>query len=285
VDWYVSAVPGRVDAHHHFWRTAAQEQSWRGAAHAELAADFEPADLAPLLDAAGVAATVLVESVDSAEENDRLARYAAAFPRVAGVVGWLPLADPAAARAELARADRTRWCGVRCLVGRDPLDWLAPDLMAELADAGLAWDVVPVTDGQVEAVVALARRVPELRIVVDHLARPPLDTGDLDGWPARLDALAACENVALKVSVGIDVLTSWARWEPAALAPVVARTVAAFGPRRLMLASNWPVVTLRADYASAMRDLDAAVAAAGVDDAGLAGVRGGTAARWYRLAR
>jgi L-fuconolactonase len=278
-------APGTVDAHHHFWQTARQEQPWRSAAHTELVADFEPADLAPLVDAAGVDATVLVESVDTAEENDRLARYAAAFPRVAGVVGWLPLADPAAARAELARADRARWCGVRCLVAREPLDWLAPDLMAELAAEGLAWDVVPVTDAQVEAVVALARRVPELRIVVDHLARPPLETGDLDGWAARLAALAACENVALKVSVGIDVLASWSRWEPAALAPVVAHAVAAFGPRRLMLASNWPVVTLRAGYRSAVRDLDAAVAAAGVDAAGLAEVRGGTATRWYRLPR
>jgi L-fuconolactonase len=172
---------------------------------------------------------------------------------------------------------------VRCLVAREPLDWLSPDLMAELAAEGLAWDVVPVTDAQVEAVVALARLVPGLRIVVDHLARPPLDTGDLDAWAARLAALAACENVALKVSIGIDVLTSWTAWEPAAFAPVVERAVAAFGPQRLMLASNWPVVTLRAGYGTALRDLDAAVAAAGVDAAGLAQVRGGTAMRWYRL--
>jgi L-fuconolactonase len=119
----------RIDTHHHFWQTARQEQPWRNPAHTELAADFEPADLAPLLDAAGVDATVLVESVDTAQDNDRLAAYAAAFPQVAGIVGWLPLADPAAARAELARADRARWCGVRCLVagsrwtGSTPASW------------------------------------------------------------------------------------------------------------------------------------------------------------------
>jgi L-fuconolactonase len=89
----------------------------------------------------------------------------------------------------------------------------------------------------------------------------------------------------LKVSIGIDLLTSWSRWEPAALIPAVAHAVAAFGPDRLMLASNWPVVTLRADYVTALRDLDAAVVAAGVDAEGLAEVRGGTAARWYHLPR
>jgi L-fuconolactonase len=228
---------------------------------------------------------VLVESADTPAENDRLAAYAAAFPRVAGTVGWLPLADPAMARAELARADRGRWCGVRCLVAREPLDWLDPGLMATLATADLAWDVVPVTDAQVEAVVELARQVPELRIVVDHLARPPLETGDLDGWAARLATLAGCPNVALKLSIGIDLLASWQRWDPAAIAPAVAHAVAAFGPDRLMLASNWPVVTLRADYTTALRDLDAAVVAAGVNEAGLAEVRAGTATRWYRLPR
>jgi L-fuconolactonase len=278
------SAPARVDAHHHFWRTAAQEQPSRGGA---LAADFEPHHLAPLLDEAGIDATVLVESADTAQENDRLAAYAAAFPRVAGVVGWLPLADAAAARAELARADRARWCGVRCLVGREPLPWLrTPEcvaLLEELAALRLAWDVVPVTDEQTAAVVEVARRVPGLRIVVDHLARPPLDTGDAGAWAARLATLAACENVALKVSVGIDVLTAWPRWQPADLAPYVAGAVEAFGPRRLMIASNWPVVTIRAQYGPAVHDLDAALAACGLDAEGLAQVRGGTAVRWYRL--
>lgn len=276
-----------VDAHHHFWRTARQEQSWRTSAHAVLADDFEPAELLPLLDEAGVDATVLVESVDTPEENDRLAGYAAAFPRAAGVVGWLPLDDPNSARAELARADRDRWCGVRCLVGRAPLDWLAApgtvSLLRELGAEGLAWDVVPVTDEQAAAVVELARRVPQLRIVVDHLARPPLDTGDLDGWARRLSTLAACENVALKVSVGIDVLTAWPRWRPADLRLYVARAVDLFGPRRLMLASNWPVIRLRTDHGTALRDLDGAVTACGLNPAELADVRGGTAVRWYAL--
>ena len=157
--------------------------------------------------------------------------------------------------------------------------------MGTLAATDLAWDVVPVTDTQVEAVVALARRVPDLRIVADHLARPPLETGHLDGWVARITALAACPNVALKISIGVDLLTAWPRWEPAAIAPAVAHAVTAFGPDRLMLASNWPVVTVHADYTTALRDLDAAVVAAGVDEAGLAEVRGGTAARWYHLPR
>ena len=131
-----------VDAHHHYWRIGARP---RTPAH-----DYEPEHLRGELRTAGVTATVLVQSADEPAENDRLRAYQSATPTVAGVVAWLPLRDPTAARRELDRIDgMPRLSGVRCLVGREPLDWLAgPDVRAlfgELADRGLAWDVVAVT--------------------------------------------------------------------------------------------------------------------------------------------
>ena len=276
-----------IDAHHHFWRVAAQEQGWRTPAHSAIERDYAPADLAPELTGAGVDATVLMQSVDSEAENDRLAAYAAETTIVAGVVGWLPLADAEAARRELVRSADPTWCGVRCLVARDPLEWLAaPDTVAlfgELAARGLVWDVVPVTEEQVRAVVGLAEAVPGLRVVVDHLARPPLDSGGWQPWADLLADLAACPGVALKVSVGIDALTAWERWQPETLRPYVAHAVASFGPQRLMLASNWPVVLLRAQYGQAWGDLRGALVDAGASEADLEQICGGTAARWYGL--
>lgn len=277
-----------VDAHQHFWRVSAQAQDWRTPAHDGIANDYEPVHLAPEIVAAGVDATVVMQSVDTAAENDRLARYAASGSFVAGVVGWLPVRDPAAARAELDRAATPGWCGVRMLVAREPLDWLRRpdvlDLFRDLAGRGLAWDVVPVRAEQVAEVVHLGHALPDLRIVVDHLARPPLDTGDREPWWSNVSALAQCPGVALKVSVGIDLLTAWP-WDPAGLQPYVDHVVQAFGAGRLMLASNWPVVLLRRGYVDTWRDLSAAVVASGVDDAGLAAVRGGTAWSWYGLAQ
>ena len=278
-----------IDAHHHFWQVAAQEQGWRTPAHAAIERDYAPADLTPELASAGVDATVLMQSVDSEAENDRLAAYAAESPAVAGVVGWLPLADPPAARRELERAADPTWCGVRCLVARDPLEWLAvPESVAlfeELAARALVWDVVPVTEEQVRAVARLAGAVPGLRLVVDHLARPPLDTGGWEPWAGLLEELAACPGVALKVSVGIDALTAWERWQPETLRPYVAHALTLFGAQRLMLASNWPVVLLRAGYGQAMGDLRAALVDAGASEDDMVEISGGTAARWYGLDR
>ena len=272
-----------IDAHHHFWRVDAQDQPWRDARHGAIARDYTPEDLACELALAGVDQTVLIQSVDEPAENDRLMRYVEA-PFVGAVVGWLPLSDPAAARAEWER-NGAGFNGVRCLVGRDPLEWLnKPDsvaLFTELAAAGVSWDVVPVTAEQTDAVVGLAQEVPHLRIIVDHLGRPPIDSGGWEPWATQLRRLAACPQVGLKVSLGIDLLTALHAW-PGELDRYVAWAVECFGPDRLMLASNWPVILLKASYQEAWSALRSTVerCVPGPDE--LAAVLGGTAAHYYR---
>ncbi|MGA8112883.1 MAG: amidohydrolase family protein [Actinocatenispora sp.] len=280
--------PGVVDSHHHFWQLRRQSQPWRTNHHEAIARDFEPAELAGQLRMAGVDATVLVQSVDTPDENRELLAYAGAADFVAGVVGWLPLADPVAARRELdGWAPRDGWRGARCLIGRGETGWLTADgtlaVLNELADRALCWDVVPVTGEQVDTVCAVADALPRLRIVVDHLARPPLDTSSWQPWAERLERLASRPNVAVKVSVGIDALTGWRPWSADALVRYVRHALVSFGAGRLMLASNWPVVLLRRAYPEAWRDLRDAVTAAGAGPDELAAVAGGTATRWYRL--
>jgi L-fuconolactonase len=272
-----------VDAHHHFWQVAAQAQPWRDDRHNAIARDYTPEDLATELTAAGVDRTVLIQSVDEPAENNRLLQYAEA-PYVGAVVGWLPLSDPKAAPQEIERiGGLDKFSGVRCLVGRDPLEWLADsvDLFRELADAGVAWDVVPVTAAQTKAVLALADAVPELRIVVDHLGRPPVDSGGWEPWAGLVRELAGCPRVGMKVSLGIDLLTELDAWPD--IRRYLAWVVECFGADRLMVASNWPVVLLRASYGQAWTNLRAALEEVVQDQDGLAAVLGGTAADYYRI--
>ncbi|WP_255948256.1 amidohydrolase family protein [Streptomyces odontomachi] len=280
--------PLPIDSHQHFWRTAAQEQPWRHASHTALERDFTPDDLVSELDAAGVAASVLVQSVDEPEENVRLAAYGT-HPRVAGVVAWLPLPDAAAARKELDRLAVPKLVGVRCLIADDPLAWLVePDsvaLFTEVARRGLVWDVVPITPQQTRQVLRLAETVPELRVVVDHLGRPPIESLGWEPWASHLRQLAGCPNVAVKVSVGIDALTAWSGWQVGALERYVRFVADLFGPRRMMLASNWPVVLLRAEYGRAWADLADLVTAVCPDEDDREAVLGGSACRWYGLHR
>jgi L-fuconolactonase len=235
-----------VDAHHHFWRSSSL--------HPQLARPYGPEDLPPVADA-----TVLVQADD---DNAQLASYAAES-RVAGVVASLAEDFDAVPKV----------VGVRRLVGREPLR-LDPGVLVDVAARGLAWDIVVVTDEQARAVCALADGIPELRVVVDHLARPPVDGGPFEPWASRVRALAARPNIAMKVSIGIDALTAWDAWGD--VSRYVVHALECFGPSRLMLASNWPVVLLRASYEQAWNDLAAACEFH-------PDVLGGTAVRWYRL--
>lgn len=128
-------------------------------------------------------------------------------------------------------------------------------MFREIAARSLVWDVVPLTAEQISQVVALSRAVPELTVVIDHLGRPPLDTGAWGLWASNVANLASSPNVAMKLSVGMDVLTKWQPWSGDSLERYVTHACEQFGSSRLMLASNWPVILLRTSYSKGWHDL------------------------------
>ena len=283
-----------IDSHHHLWpESAIPAQAWRPAEDAALRRAFDADEFRELRGAAGVSGSVLMQSVDDDQENERLLAYARRDEGIAGIVVWLPLREPARARplldAVLARADamglRPQLAGVRCLIGHDDLGGLLEEeslrLFRELAAQDLAWDVVPITAQQRDAVAALGRAVPDLRIVIDHLAAPPTD-GDWEPWSTALRSLAGVERTAVKLSIGVAVLAALERWDRGFAAEAFGRALDAFGPERAMIASNWPVVELRAPYATAWQD-QVDVLRGTLDGGDLERVLGGTAVEWYRL--
>ncbi|GAB3250640.1 amidohydrolase family protein [Arthrobacter pigmenti] len=275
-----------VDSHHHYWTATSEKQFLDGGAHDILNRNFGPEQLNPTIKKAGVDTTVIVQSADDSLENDRLNGYAL-DESIGGVVAWLPLSSPSAAQAELSRMEMAKLRGVRCTVADDPLLWLDTAaciaLCRELASRRLCWDIVPITNDQMQAVLRLARTVPELNIIIDHLGRPPADMVGWEPWASNIVELAACPNVAMKISVGIDLLSSWTRWDPFSLERYVEWSLENFGPRRLMLASNWPVVLLQASYSQAWADLVSLVDMHVSSSAEREAVLGGTATDWYGL--
>lgn len=277
-----------IDAHHHFWQHHRMPPVWHQPARAAIARDYEPADLAGPARTAGVDGTVLMQAAETTEENTRLLAYADGVRLVAGVVCWLPLAEPERALAELDRVGgHQRVRGVRCLIDRDDADWLVSEgtlgVLGELANRGLTWDVVAVTTRQVEHINEIAAALPNLRIVVDHLARPPIEDGGWEPWAGHVQTLARNPNVALKISIGIDLLDAWPQWDAAALDPYLAWVLNCFGADRLLLASNWPVVELLRSYDQAWADQVSALRRTGLDDDQLAGPLGRNAVSWYTL--
>lgn len=277
-----------VDSHHHVWDLAVRDQEWlTGDALAPLRRDFTLADLEPEARAAGVSATVLVQTVTVAEETPEFLALAEASDLVAGVVGWTDLtapgvADTLARLRELPGGDLL--VGIRHQVQAepDPRWLLRPEVLRGLtavAGAGLAYDLV-ILPHQLPAATRAAALLPGLAFVLDHLGKPPIATDERHPWARDIRAFAALPNTYCKLS-GMVTEAAWDAWTTSDLRPYADTALDAFGPDRLMFGSDWPVCTLAATYAAvvdAARTLTAELT--GTEEAQ---IFGGTATRAYRL--
>jgi L-fuconolactonase len=252
-------MSGRVDAHHHIWDLTVREQTWMvGPELDPVRRNFSIDDLAPSAAAAGVTATVLVQTVSLEAETEELLEVAESNELVAGVVGWVDLtaAGVADALAGLrSRADGSWLKGIRHQV-HDEADprWLCrEDVRAGLkavAEAGLAYDLLTKTP-HLPAAVETVAALPELTFVLDHISKPVIGA-DPEPWATELRSLAALPNVTCKLS-GMVTEASWTDWKVSDLKPYVDIVLDAFGPDRVMFGSDWPVCLLAATYAEVVQ--------------------------------
>ncbi|WUR61704.1 amidohydrolase family protein [Micromonospora chokoriensis] len=279
---------GIVDAHHHLWVRARHPQSWIDpVTMAAIDADFEPADLAPLAHAAGVTATVVVQSIASEAETVDLLGIAAGDTLVRGVVGWVDLtAADVVARIDRLRAapGGDRLVGIRHLVQSetDPAYLDRPDVrrgIAAVGAAGLVYDLL-VRQHQLPMAARLAHDLPEVNFVLDHLGKPALGRPEMTEWTQGLRALADAPNTTAKIS-GLVTEVERSPWTPGDLRPAVEAALDAFGPDRLMYGSDWPVCLLASSYERWVEAL--AELLGGHDEAAQASIWGGTARRVYGL--
>ncbi|MGW5247534.1 amidohydrolase family protein [Streptomyces sp. NPDC004129] len=277
-----------VDAHHHVWDLAVRDQEWiTGPELAPLRRTFSLSDLRPLTNRAGVAATVMVQTVTVPEETPEMLAQAASDPLVAGVVGWTDLTAPDVADT-LARLRELpgggRLVGIRHQVQSesDPRWLVREDVLRGLSavvDAGLTYDLV-VRPHQLPAATAAARRLPGLSFVLDQIGKPAIASGALEPWATELRALAAEPNIFCKLS-GLVTEADWHGWTVDDLRPFAETVLDAFGPDRVMYGSDWPVCTVAADYGEVLDAARALTVGISVDER--ARVFGGTAVNAYRL--
>ncbi|MEO8114039.1 MAG: amidohydrolase family protein [Phenylobacterium sp.] len=275
----------RVDAHHHLWRIARGDYHWLSKAEFPiLYRDFMPDDFALLLAAARIDRTILVQAAETVAETEFLLAIAEATPFVGGVVGWVDFT------AVQAPAQIDRLAGNPRLVGMRPMlqdlpdsDWILRDevqpAIRALAAHGLRFDAL-VRPAQLPAIRRLLDRYPDLPVVIDHGAKPPIAAGELDDWACHMRAIARDSRAVCKLS-GLPGEAP-PGWTVETLRPYADVLIEAFGPARLMFGSDWPVLNLSGDYAGWLTAAEALTA--GLSKAEQAQVFGGVAASFYGLA-
>jgi L-fuconolactonase len=243
-----------IDAHHHFWDPDRGDYPWMTGPIMPIHRIFTPEDLRPSLAPAGVEKTVLVQTWSSFDESHAFLDLADTTDFIAGVVAWVDLtaAHVGAQLDALLEAKGGKWLvGVRHQV-HDEADprWLCrADVrrgLAEVAARGLVYDLL-IRPREIPAALETVRALPDLRFVIDHIAKPEIARNGFAAWSHLMRPFEAEHHVWCKLS-GMVTEADWANWMPAQITPYIAEALRIFGPGRCLIGSDWPVSLLAADY-------------------------------------
>lgn len=272
-----------IDAHFHCWRLARGDYGWLTPALAPIYRDVSVNDWRAASAPQGVSGGVLVQAAPTEAETQFLLAQADAHPQVLGVVGWVDLtaADAPARIAALARHPKLK--GLRPMLQdiADPA-WilqplLAPALQAA-SDAGLVLDAL-VKSVHLPHLLTLAGRYPDLRLVIDHAAKPDIAAAEWQPWADGMARLAAETGAMCKLS---GLLTEAGPAPgPAAVRRWAEHVLACFGAARVVWGSDWPVLELAASYRHWWGETQQLLA--GLTAQERADILGANAGRLYRL--
>jgi L-fuconolactonase len=249
-----------IDTHQHLWVMSERAYSWIAPEYGPLYDDFTPERLAPEIPASGVTGSVLVQAGDTYEDTFYMLDVAANSDFVQGVVGWIPFDRPNEARAAIETFKKNPYFkGVRNLTHdysnpkyeSDDAWILRPAVLETLAmveKAGLSFDYVSIKPEHTKNVVTLAKKFPNMKIVVDHFAKPPIAAKEMEPWASSMAEIAAFPNVYAKLS-GLNTASDLANWKVSDWQPYVDFIVKTYGAQRVMMGGDWPVIVLGNNYA------------------------------------
>ncbi len=273
-----------IDSHQHFWQVGRFAYPWMSSDLGVLYRDYLPDDLAPILQQNGVKQTVLVQASNSVAESRWLLDLADGNSFIAGVVGWVDLMSVEIDAQLDELCARPKFKGVRHLVESEPQDdWLVqPAVLAglkKLSARGLSYDLL-VHTRHLRYVPHVAESCPDLRLVVDHMAKPPIARNEIKEWSEALKPVARYPNIQCKLS-GLVTEASWSSWQANDLRPYVEYALESFGADRVMFGSDYPVCLLAASYGRVLDSFQEILK--DISDSDRDKIFSKNAARFYRL--
>ena len=275
-----------IDAHQHYWQLSQPfDYSWLDAP--ELAAirrDYLPSDLEPLIQSVGVDRTIFVQTQHNVAESRWVLGMAEQNDFIAGVVGWVDLASEHCEEQLLEFKDHPKFVGIRHVTQDEPDDdfIIRDDVirgLKVLQQHNVPFDLLFYVK-HLHHAATLAEQLPDLPMVIDHLAKPQIKDHRTDNWIDNFKNASQYPNIYCKLS-GMITEADWKNWKPEDLRPYVETAIEAFGPERCMFGSDWPVCELAGTYEQVYNALVDVVGPIG--DSERERIFGGTAAEFYRL--
>ena len=273
-----------IDAHQHFWQVGRFDYPWMSSSLGVLYRDYLPEQLEPILHENDVTKTVLVQASNSVEESRWLLSLADEYPFIAGVVGWVDLTSDDVDHQLNELVSHPKFKGVRHLVESEPADdWLVqPQALRglnRLSAYGVSYDLL-VHTRHLKHIQKLVDACPDLKLVVDHMAKPPIANGGIETWRQELRPVAENKQIHCKLS-GLVTEANWTSWKTDDLRPYVECALELFGSSRLLFGSDHPVCLLAASYERVLESFRELLKDLSADEQER--IFGGNAAEFYRL--
>lgn len=252
-----------VDSHHHLWDLSLFQYEWMPEDNTILRQSYLPADLAPILEHCSVEGSVVVQADQTVEEAKFLLECANDFAWIRGVVGWVDLQDEKVGDTLDELMELGPLVGIRHQVEEEvDENWLLRKQtlagLKELSNRNLSYDLL-VKPIHLDQIPTVCNELPDLKMVVDHIAKPNIRDRVFQSWSDGISKLQPYNNLFCKVS-GMVTEADHNNWTPQDLRPFVQQVRKVFGINRLMWGSDWPVCLLAGNYQEVM---DAALFAMG----------------------
>lgn len=276
----------RIDAHQHYWRLQRGDYDWLTPQQPLLYRDYMPEQLLPALNKHQIAGTIVVQAAQTVEETEFLLELSEHDETIVGVVGWLDLQSAQYKKHFEHFRGYSKFVGIRLMLQEmeDASRVLADDYvhaLKELAALDFPVDLL-LRHHQLPVLIELLERVPNLRGVIDHLAKPPIAAGELHPWKEQMRELAQHRKLYCKLSGMVTEASE--QWKLEDFVPYVEHIIDCFGAERIMYGSDWPVCLLAAQYEQVLEVLDYALPKH-LSEHDKAQLYGGNAASFYRLAQ
>ncbi|EKN65271.1 amidohydrolase 2 [Neobacillus bataviensis LMG 21833] len=243
-----------IDSHQHFWKLDRGDYGWLTKDMGILFQDYFPEDLKPSLEKHAVSGTVLVQAAPTYEETRYLLSLYQKVKWIYGVVGWLDLSSSAFSEQLDSLMKQQGIIGLRPML-QDIEDsaWILQEQVMEnlrrLTSYNLPLDLL-ITERHIPSIEAVLERLPTLRVVIDHIAKPVISKKEFSKWEADMNKLAKNPTICCKLSGFMTLADSW---KTADFKPYIHHIVQAFGSSRVMFGSDWPVCLSGGSYQKAIQ--------------------------------
>jgi L-fuconolactonase len=249
-------VAGIIDTHIHVWNFEHASYDWLKHDTSILHRSYDIAELEHDRVEAGITGGMLIQAANNFEDTDWMLEVANKTGWISGVVGWLPLTDPVAMEKVLKEKYLANkyFKGIRHLIHDEPdPKWLLQENVIKslqiLADHHLSYDFVGITTEHIQTALTVSQRVPELKMIFDHLNRPPeASKKEFDEWKRLMKKAAKHKNFFAKISGLGKLPTDLEKWNSDYIKPHISFALEAFGEDRCMCGGNWPVSLLKENY-------------------------------------